>query len=56
MTDMRYIRPETLEEALVFLEAHGPETEILAGGTDVMVDIRSGSLNRKKIFLMSVAW
>ena len=50
MAEIRYHRPETLEEALAFLEAHGPQTEILAGGTDVMVDVRSGAL-RKKIFL-----
>ncbi len=50
MTEMRYHRPETLEDALAFLDVHGPQTEILAGGTDVMVDVRSGAL-RKEIFL-----
>ena len=50
MTEMKYHRSETLEEAVAFLAAHGPQTEILAGGTDVMVDVRSGSL-KKEIFL-----
>ncbi|MFK5952361.1 MAG: FAD binding domain-containing protein [Desulfobacterium sp.] len=49
MTEMKYYRPETLEQALAFLDAHGSQTEILAGGTDVMVDIRSGVLNKKTL-------
>ncbi|GAB6143587.1 FAD binding domain-containing protein [Desulfocicer niacini] len=53
MSEMRYYRPETLEEALVFLDIHGPQTEILAGGTDVMVDLRSGTLNKKKLLDVS---
>lgn len=40
-----YARPETLDEALVFLKTHGAHTSPLAGGTDVMVDLRSGELN-----------
>ena len=39
-----YARPETLEEALSFLKRHGADTRPLAGGTDVMVDLRSGKL------------
>ena len=49
MNDMKYVRPETLEQALVFLDTHGPRTVILAGGTDVMVDIRSGELDKENI-------
>ncbi len=40
-----YARPETLDDALHFLKAHGADTRPLAGGTDVMVDLRSGDLN-----------
>ena len=47
MTEMSYHRPETLGQALDFLKAHGPKTKILAGGTDVMVDVRSGVLNKE---------
>lgn len=53
MADMRYVRAETLEEALVFLSTHGPQTIILAGGTDVMVNIRSGELNKKNLLDVS---
>ncbi|WP_457551681.1 FAD binding domain-containing protein [Desulfobacula sp.] len=51
MADMNYIRPDDLDQALDFLSHHGPETEILAGGTDVMVDLRAGELDRKKNLL-----
>lgn len=49
MRDMNYVRPETLGRALDFLDAHGAETAILAGGTDLMVDLRAGELNRKNL-------
>jgi CO/xanthine dehydrogenase FAD-binding subunit len=45
MFDVDYIRPQTLTDALAFLSENAPDTTILAGGTDVMVDIRSGDLN-----------
>ena len=44
MTHPAYARPETLDEALLFLKRHGKDTRPLAGGTDVMVDLRSGKL------------
>ena len=45
MTETTYATPETLEEALLFLRDHGAHTRPLAGGTDVMVDLRSGKIN-----------
>ncbi|MCG8633818.1 MAG: FAD binding domain-containing protein, partial [Desulfobacterales bacterium] len=48
---MEYFRPATLKEALAFLAAHGEETEIIAGGTDVMVDLREGELSHKSRLL-----
>ncbi len=45
MFDVDYIRPQTLTDALAFLSENAPDTTILAGGTDVMVDMRSGDLN-----------
>jgi CO/xanthine dehydrogenase FAD-binding subunit len=45
MFDVEYIRPEGLTEALAFLNDYAADTAILAGGTDVMVDMRSGELN-----------
>jgi len=47
MFDVDYIRPLDLGEALDFIKENGPDTIILAGGTDVMVDLRSGELNRR---------
>ncbi|CAB1055503.1 Xanthine dehydrogenase, FAD binding subunit (EC [Olavius sp. associated proteobacterium Delta 1] len=47
MFNVDYIRPQTLPQALAFLGENAPDTAILAGGTDVMVDMRSGELNRR---------
>ncbi len=43
MNNFEYRRPQTLEEALDFLAAFGSETCILAGGTDLVVDLRQGA-------------
>ena len=40
-----YFRPSTLEQAISFLHNRSEETTILAGGTDIMVDVRSGELS-----------
>jgi CO/xanthine dehydrogenase FAD-binding subunit len=53
MLDVAYIRPTGLTEALKFLSDYGPETTILAGGTDVMVDMRSGDLQTR--YLLDVS-
>jgi carbon-monoxide dehydrogenase medium subunit len=51
---MDYFEPKTLSDALSLLAKHGAEAKVIAGGTDVMVDIKfkeePGSLvNIKKI-------
>ena len=43
-SDIGYVRPDTLDEALDFLQSHPEETTVVAGGTDVMVDLRSRTL------------
>ena len=53
MFDIDYIRPQDLDEALNFLSGHGPDTTILAGGTDVMIDMRSGTLHSKYLLDIS---
>ncbi|MDT8377395.1 MAG: FAD binding domain-containing protein [Desulfotignum sp.] len=53
MTTMTCIRPESLDEAVDFLHDHGPDTHILAGGTDLMVDLRSGENHRP--FLLDIS-
>jgi CO/xanthine dehydrogenase FAD-binding subunit len=47
MFNVEYIRPQSLPEASAFLSENAPDTTILAGGTDVMVDMRSGDLKRQ---------
>jgi aerobic carbon-monoxide dehydrogenase medium subunit len=37
---MEYFEPKSLEEALSLLAKHGTEAKVIAGGTDVMVDIK----------------
>lgn len=39
-----YIRPKTLKEAVEILTDKGDKATIIAGGTDVMVDMRSGEI------------
>ena len=53
MFDVDHIRPQDLEEALNFISEHGPDTTILAGGTDVMIDMRSGVLQNKYLLDIS---
>lgn len=37
-----YHRPNTLDEALAFLSDHGAASSVLAGGTDLIVNVRTG--------------
>lgn len=48
-----YMRPRDLAEALLFLAEKGRETTIIAGGTDVMVDLRSGGLKTRYLLDIS---
>jgi len=52
-TDREYVKPDNLDEALEFLWNHGKETKIIAGGTDVLVDLRAGKVRAK--YLMDVS-
>jgi carbon-monoxide dehydrogenase medium subunit len=44
MRAFSYERPTTLGEAVDLLAAHGPQARILAGGTDLIIRLRDGSL------------
>src|SRR5688572_12949861 len=51
---MEYYQPKTVDEAVSLLAKHGGEAKIIAGGTDVMVDIKykeepGGLMNIKRI-------
>jgi CO/xanthine dehydrogenase FAD-binding subunit len=48
-SNVEYVRPSSLQEAVGFLSDHGPETKPLAGGTDLLIDIRSGELKARYI-------
>ena len=45
MTDMQYLAPATLDEAIGAFAAAGGAARILAGGTDLLVQMRSGLVN-----------
>jgi len=45
----QYLYPESLDETLTFLEMGKGKARILAGGTDLMTDIRKGSLRPETI-------
>jgi aerobic carbon-monoxide dehydrogenase medium subunit len=44
MTDIRYLAPHTLDEAVSAFAAAGSAARILAGGTDLLVQMRSGAV------------
>jgi carbon-monoxide dehydrogenase medium subunit len=44
MTELRYLAPETLDEAIGAFAAAGSAARILAGGTDLLVQMRAGSV------------
>src|ERR1700754_3733583 len=44
MTEIRYVAPQTLDEAIGAFAKAGSAGRILAGGTDLLVQMRSGVL------------
>ncbi|MFQ5968040.1 MAG: FAD binding domain-containing protein [Acidimicrobiia bacterium] len=44
MKSFRYARPETIGHAHSLLAEYGPRAQLLAGGTDLLVALRAGSL------------
>ncbi len=44
MHTFAYRRPATLAEALALLAQHGPDAHLLAGGTDLIIRLRDGTL------------
>lgn len=45
MHTFAYAQPATLVEAVALLEEHGPEARVLAGGTDLIMRLRDGTLS-----------
>ena len=56
MSDMKYVSPHTLDEAVKAFAAAGSAARILAGGTDLLVQMRSGMVKPGLIFRRSVAF
>jgi carbon-monoxide dehydrogenase medium subunit len=50
LAEFELLMPKTLDEALCALADHGPETTLLAGGTNLVVDMRSGR-HRPKVVI-----
>jgi CO/xanthine dehydrogenase FAD-binding subunit len=46
---VEYVRPSSVKEAVGFLTDHGLETKPIAGGTDLLIDIRSGEIKARYI-------
>ena len=44
MRTFAYQRPATVGEAVALLDAHGADARVLAGGTDLIIRLRDGSL------------
>ena len=42
MRDFEYKAPATIDEAVTLLAERGPEARVLAGGTDIIVQLREG--------------
>jgi 4-hydroxybenzoyl-CoA reductase beta subunit len=49
LPQFNYIGPDTLEQALDLLAAHGQDAKILAGGTDLLVRMKKGLLAPKML-------
>jgi carbon-monoxide dehydrogenase medium subunit len=45
MQPFAYARPASLAEAVALLDTHGADARVLAGGTDLLVRLRDGSLS-----------
>jgi len=44
MQDFQYCRPQTVAEAVALLAEHGPGARILAGGTDLVIGLRTNEI------------
>lgn len=49
MHPFTYERPVTLEEAVALLDEHGPEAQIIAGGTDLVIGLRDGTIRPRVV-------
>ena len=52
MNDFDYVEPETLDEALTFLRASGPDVHILAGGTALVLMLKLGLVQPRRVLAL----
>ncbi len=50
MRAFEYVRPASLAEAIALLDRHGPRARPLAGGTDLVIRLRDGSIRPEVVF------
>jgi len=53
MKDFEYFAPTTLQEAVAMLAEHGGEAKLLAGGTDIVGQMKDGALSPKVVISLS---
>jgi carbon-monoxide dehydrogenase medium subunit len=49
MKEYEYARPQTVREAVALLDEYGPDARLLAGGTDLVIGLRDGSIRPKVV-------
>lgn len=49
MREFAYARPQTVGEAVALLDEYGPDARLLAGGTDLVIGFRDGSIRPKLV-------
>jgi len=47
INNFEYLEPETVAEAITILTKYGEEAKVIAGGTDVLVDMKKGRISPK---------
>ena len=47
LTDFEYFEPETISDVITFLAKHGKDTKLIAGGTDLLVDMKKERIKSK---------
>jgi carbon-monoxide dehydrogenase medium subunit len=52
LNDFEYLAPESISDVLTFLAEHGEEAKLIAGGTDLLVDMKKGKIQPK--YLVSI--
>ncbi len=47
LNDFEYFEPETISEVITLLAKHGKDAKLIAGGTDLLVDMKKGKISPK---------